>query len=260
MNDSLYVLVVDDEQIVLDSIKKLLRKENYVVYGVLSVNEALERIKQTKIDIILTDLMMPDIDGLEFMHMIKDDHPDIPVIMITGYATINTALQATQLGAFDYVAKPFTKKELHGVLNRASEMVTALGKNELTDSGKVKLIADDNPHMFKSVKDNAWLMVEENGIVLMGVEHSFLQTLGKVQNIYLPSVGDELRQGSSYLQIISSDLRSHSLLSPLSGTVMEVNQKVIDDPDSALQDPFGEGWLIRLRPSRFDLEIKELGL
>ena len=260
MSQTLNVLVVDDEQIVIDSIKKLLRKENYDVYGVLSVEEALDKMKQVHVDIILTDLMMPDIDGLEFMRMTKDEHPNLPVIMITGYATINTALQATQLGAFDYVAKPFTRKELHGVLKRASEMVTTSKLNSNIDNTKERQGVGENPHMFKSVKDNAWLMLEENGIVLMGIEHSFLQTLGKVQNIYLPSVGDELRQGSSYLQIMSTDLRSHTLLSPLSGTVVEVNQKVIDDPDSSLQDPFGEGWLIRLRPSRFDLEIKEIGL
>ncbi len=260
MDKTLNVLVVDDEQIVLDSIKKLLKKENYDVCGVLSVGEALEKIKQTKIDIILTDLMMPEIDGLEFMRMVKDDQPDLPVIMITGYATINTALQATQLGAFDYVAKPFTRKELHGVLNRASEMVTASGRIENSDAEAVSHTSEENPHIFKSAKDSVWLVLEEDGIVLMGIEHSFLQTVGKVQNIYLPSVGDELRQGSSYLQIMSTDLRSHKVLSPLSGTVIEVNKKVIDDPDSALQDPFGEGWLIRLRPTRFDLEIKELGL
>lgn len=139
-------------------------------------------------------------------------------------------------------------------------MVNASGIKEKSDLGTKSQTAEENPHMFKSVNDNAWLVLEEDGIVLMGIEHSFLQTVGKVQNIYLPSVGDELRQGSSYLQIMSTDLRSHTLLSPLSGTVIEVNQKVIDDPDFTLQDPFGEGWLIRLRPSRFNFEIKELGL
>ena len=72
--------------------------------------------------------------------------------------------------------------------------------------------------------------------------------------------GDEVRQGAVYLQIFSSDMRSYSVLSPLSGSVVEVNQKVVDDAESALQDPFGDGWLIRLKPSRFDAEVKELGL
>jgi len=262
MDKNLNVLVVDDEQIVLDSVRKHLGKENFIIHTVLAVDQALEKVRQGIIDIILTDLMMPEIDGLEFMRLVKADFPHLPVIMITGYATINTALQATQLGAFDYVAKPFTRKELQGVVKRAAEMVKlsrSVRHGRITGE-KTAAGSDEQAQIFKSVGDNAWLMLQDDGIVLFGIEHSFLQTIGAVQNIYLPSIGDELRQGGPFLQIMSVDLRSHSLVSPLSGTVVEVNQKVIDDPISALQDPFGEGWLIRLRPSRFDLEIKELGL
>jgi glycine cleavage system H protein len=114
--------------------------------------------------------------------------------------------------------------------------------------------------MFKSVGDNAWMMMGEGGIVLLGVEHSFVSTIGKIQTINLPAQGDEVRQGGVYLQIFSSDLRSHTVLSPLSGTVVAVNEKVLNDPECILQDPYGEGWLIRLKPSRFDTEIKTLGL
>jgi len=125
MDKTIDILVVDDEQIILDSIEKHLRKESYNVYSVLSVQQALDMMKQTVFDIYLTDLMMPEIDGMEFMKIIKTDQPKAPVIMITGYATINTALQAKQLGAFDYIAKPFTRKELMGVIRRAAELVTA---------------------------------------------------------------------------------------------------------------------------------------
>ncbi|MBU8932857.1 MAG: response regulator [candidate division Zixibacteria bacterium] len=262
MDRKLNVLVVDDEQIVLDSVRKHLGKEDYVIHTALAADKALELVRQGEIDIVLTDLMMPEIDGLEFMRLVKVDFPHLPVIMITGYATINTALQATQLGAFDYVAKPFTRKELQGVVRRAAEMASPPDSAQRGQITGERSDTDSHERIqeFKSVGDNAWLMLRDDGIVVFGVEHSFLQTIGTVQNIYLPSIGDKLRQGGTYLQIMSTDMRSHSLVSPLSGTVVEVNQKVIDDPQSALQDPFGEGWLIRLQPSRFDLEIKELGL
>ena len=262
MDKNLNVLVVDDEQIVLDSVQKHLGKKDYIIHTALAADKGLEIVKQGEIDIILTDLMMPEIDGLEFMRLVKIDFPHLPVIMITGYATINTALQATQLGAFDYVAKPFTRKELQSVVLRAAEMISPSGSTRRgqTRNERESTDPDKRVQIFNSVGDNAWLMLQDDGIVVFGIEHSFLQTIGAVQNIYLPSVGDKLRQGGPYLQIMSTDMRSHSLVSPLSGTVVEVNQKVIDDPVSALQDPFGEGWLIRLQPSRFDLEIKELGL
>jgi len=257
MEKEVSVLVVDDEQIVLDSIKKLLRREAYVVYSALSVDEALNIMKEHEIEVILTDLMMPDIDGLELMAMVKKEHPHMPVIMITGYATINTALQATQLGAFDYIAKPFSKKELLGVLKRASDLVTA-GATGVAAEGAGN--ARQEVDRIKAIGDNSWLMLLEDETVMLGVEGSFIQMIGKIQSIYLPDKGDEIRQGGQYLQIFSADMRSHTILSPLSGTVMDVNQKVLDDPSSALQDPYGEGWLIKLKPDRFDAEIKLLGL
>jgi glycine cleavage system H protein len=96
--------------------------------------------------------------------------------------------------------------------------------------------------------------------VLLGVKKSFLEPIGKIQNVFLPAIGDELRQGSVYIRIFSSDMRSHTVLSPLSGEVVDVNKKVIEDPNTILKDPHGEGWLIRLKPSKFEFEIKELGL
>ncbi len=263
MDRKIGVLVVDDEQIVLDSIRKHLRKEEYTLHCVLSAHEALEKMRTDDIDIILTDLMMPDIDGLELMATVKVDRPNLPVIMITGYATINTALQATQLGAFDYVAKPFSKKELLAVVKRAADLVRAAADSDRPSGGDEEVVAQQEREFlrsFKKIGDRSWLMLQEDGIVIMGVERSFIETVGRIQTIYLPSKGDEIRQGSVYLQIFSSDLRSHNVLSPLSGIVVDVNQKVLDDPVSALQDPYGEGWLIHIKPSRFDFEIKLLGL
>jgi CheY-like chemotaxis protein/glycine cleavage system H lipoate-binding protein len=263
MEQNLSVLVVDDEQIVLDSVKKHLRKENYTVHQSYSVQEALDLMKETRIDIILTDLMMPDIDGLEFMNLVKKDFPQLPMIMVTGYATINTALQATQLGAFDYIAKPFTKKELLGVLKRAAEIVHAAEKaSKLTNkNGKpIKESTMRESSSFKTIGDHSWLMMQEDQTVLLGVKRTFLHTVGNIQSVHLPEEGDELRQGGVFLQIFSVDLQSHSLIAPLSGIVIEVNKNVIDNPDSSLQDPYGEGWLIRLKPSKFDYEIEMLGL
>ncbi|RKX19075.1 MAG: hypothetical protein DRP51_08030, partial [Candidatus Zixiibacteriota bacterium] len=256
MNEKINILVVDDEQIVLNSIKKLLRNDEYSVHTVFSVKDALEKMKETDIDVVLTDLMMPDVDGLEFMQMIKKDYPKTPVIMITGYATINTALQATQLGAFDYIAKPFSKKELLAVLRRATELVRNKGAMADSADGPTPLKTDT----IKAVGDNSWMMLEHNGKLRLGIERAFLRPIGKIQSIYLPAKGDELRQGGAYLQVFSTDMRAHTIMSPFSGTVTEVNQKVLDDPDSALQDPYGEGWLIRLKPSRFDAERELLGL
>lgn len=260
MENTLNILVVDDEQVVLDSIVKHLRKENYIVKTVLSANDAIKLITKTRVDIVLTDLMMPEIDGLDFMRQVKSDLPNIPVIIITGYATINTALQATRLGAFDYIAKPFTKAELLAVVKRAAEITqsaTALNKND-NKANPGQNASDYEIGSIKSIGENCWMIVEKSGQVLIGVEHAFLQTIGKIQNVQLPSVGDQLRQGSVYLQIYSTDMILHKVQSPLSGTVTEINQKAVEDPNATLEDPYGKGWLMRLNPTKLDFEVKEM--
>jgi len=262
MSDELNVLVVDDEQIVLDSVKKHLRKEALKVHTALTVDDALKIMDETKINIVLTDLMMPEIDGLEFMALVKKRDRCIPMIMITGYATINTALQATQLGAFDYIAKPFTKKELLGVVNRAADLVRTGSDKKCREKSRPGEDDDApaNDERFKTLDDHSWMMMQSDDTVLLGVKRTFLHTVGKIESVHLPSKGDQIRQGGAFLQVISADMQSHSLMAPLSGTVVDVNSKVLDNPDLSLQDPYGEGWLIRLKPSKFNYEIKMLGL
>jgi CheY-like chemotaxis protein/glycine cleavage system H lipoate-binding protein len=261
MGNRLNILIVDDEQIVLDSIGKHLKNESdYNLLTALSVDEAFKVMDKSKVHIILTDLMMPEIDGLEFMKILRDRHPNIIAIMITGYATINTALQSMQLGAFDYLAKPFTREELKKVVKRASELaVTILDASE---SEIVKLRETETEKIMGAIKgigEHSWLTREEDGTVLIGAERSFLYSIGRIQTVYLPSVGDELRQGSVYFQVFSTDLRSLSLLSPLTGTVIKVNEDIYKDPNGVLQDPYGNGWLIRINPTNFDTEIKLMG-
>jgi len=260
MEHTVKILVVDDEQVVLDSIKKHLKKDDYSIQTALTAKQGLDLLDGDTFDIVLTDLMMPEMDGLEFMKEVKDRHPHTPVIMITGYATINTALQATELGAFDYIAKPFTKSELRSVLQRASDLVLKADLPEGKETEDETSRGEEEDRKPKIIGDHSWLMMQKDGSVLLGVERSFLHKIGRIQNIFLPDPGDVIRQGSVYLQIFSADMRSHTVLSPLSGSVIEINNKVLSNPAAILEDPYGEGWMIRLKPSRFDLEIKALGL
>jgi len=262
MERTLNILVVDDEQIVLDSVNKHLKKDNYNILAVLSAQDGLSLMAKTRIDIVLTDLMMPSIDGLELMKIIKADYPQVPIIMITGYATINTALKATQLGAFDYIAKPFSKAELRGVILRAAELaMKAESLSEKTSAGDEAIgEAGGRRDAFKTIGDKTWLVVQDDGTVLLGVERSFLHAVGRIQTVFLPSKGDRLRQGSVYCQIFSSDLRAHTVISPLSGTVVQINEQVINSPESLIEDPYGEGWLVKIQPSDFEHERQLLGL
>jgi DNA-binding NtrC family response regulator len=106
------VLVIDDEQIVLDSIRKILKEEDYEIDASLSGREGLDRAIKEQYDVVLTDIRMPDIGGMRVLRDIKRAKPSLPVVMITGYATVQSAVQAMKLGAMDYLEKPFTPERI----------------------------------------------------------------------------------------------------------------------------------------------------
>jgi CheY-like chemotaxis protein/glycine cleavage system H lipoate-binding protein len=260
MENKINLLVVDDEQIILDSIRKLLKKEDvYSIYTVNSVDSALEYMKNNRADIILTDLMMPDKDGLEFLNILNKMNYDGIVIMLTGYATINSALQAMELGAFDYLAKPFTRTEITRILNRARDLIAAnknIEKEDAANHRPEQSIIDNQSVTGK----NTWFMTTDDGLVMIGVERPFVIEIGSIESVYMPEVGDEIRQGSSFFQIFSSDFRTFSVTSPFSGVVKEINKAVIKEPAKYLDDPYNTGWLIKLLPSKFEVELSSLSL
>jgi DNA-binding response OmpR family regulator len=113
------ILVVDDEPVVVNSVRRTLSRRGYVVEEAFSGKEALNRILSEMYDLVLLDMRMPDGNGLELLPTIKKHRPALPVVMVTGYASIDTAVDAIQRGASDYVAKPFTPEELCAAANKA---------------------------------------------------------------------------------------------------------------------------------------------
>ncbi len=115
------VLVIDDEQIVHESVRRILEQEGYLVDGAYRVDQGLEKLANEPYDLVLTDLMMPDRSGMEVVEAVARDHPDTGLVMFTGFATVDSAVQSMKLGALDYLPKPFTPDELVTVLHRALE-------------------------------------------------------------------------------------------------------------------------------------------
>lgn len=115
------ILVIDDETIVHESCNRILTEEGYVVKSAFTGQEGFKKIEEESYDLVITDLKMPGISGMEALKKIKEDNSDIGIIMITGYSTAETAVEAMKLGAFDYLPKPFTPDELISVVNKALE-------------------------------------------------------------------------------------------------------------------------------------------
>jgi DNA-binding NtrC family response regulator len=123
------ILVVDDEMIVCESCKRILEEEGYEVETALSGKEAFEKMKANPFDIVITDLKMPGVDGMEVLRTFRKEYPDSIIIMITGFSAVETAVEAMKSGAFDYIPKPFTPDEVAIVVKKAIEKKNLMLEN-----------------------------------------------------------------------------------------------------------------------------------
>jgi two-component system response regulator HydG len=115
------VLVVEDDVEMLDLVREHLEAEGYTVVPLARGALAVARLRQETFDIVLTDLRMPDVDGMEVLQVARDTQRDVPVILLTAFGSIETAIQAIRQGAYDYITKPFALEEISLLLTKALE-------------------------------------------------------------------------------------------------------------------------------------------
>jgi DNA-binding NtrC family response regulator len=113
------VLVVDDEQNSREGLSKILTKEGYSVHTAENGKKALIEAENNRFDLIITDLRMPEMDGIEVLEKLREKNKDIGVVIVTAYGEVNSYLKAMNLGAFEYLNKPIHLEELRRVINKA---------------------------------------------------------------------------------------------------------------------------------------------
>jgi DNA-binding response OmpR family regulator len=241
------ILVVDDELPVCKSVSSALAIEDYAVDIALSAEEALEKQEESPYDIVITDLMMPGLGGMELLRIIMDKRPDTKVIMITGYPSIRSAVEATRLGAFDYIPKPFTPDELRSLVARA------LKSKRYHETQKIA-----PPPGIYYMPENSWASVEEEGMVKIGVHHLFLRTVDRVISIELPEIGAMRYQGEACAKVIDSRGHVHKLWAPVCGVVSKISEQLKDDYSKVVSDPYGEGWLMIVAATDLETDLKNL--
>jgi len=194
------ILVIDDEMIVHQSISRILEAEAYQVDGVLRVDEALERLKKTPYDLVLTDLMIPEKSGMEAVKAIARDYPDMGVVMFTGFPTVDSAVESMKLGSLDYLPKPFTPDELLAVVERSLERIHKIRRErELED-----LYAEAEKAIQSSLELKEILnSINENVVRLFKVKGSSLLILNKKNQSLQLASSTGLSEG--YLQKGSID-------------------------------------------------------
>ena len=232
------VLVVDDEQIVCNSCKKILSQEGHNVSVALNGREALKKVEEDKYDVVIADWKMPEIDGMEVLRIMKKNHPDIILIMITGYPSVESAVKAMRLGVSNYVPKPFTPDALTQALKKALEERKAERKDLLYYQNYI------------------WARMLEDGTVKIGVNNLFRERVGDILYIDIPLNETEVEQGRLCIRILASDKQVHKLYAPIRGRVIKTNYEINFNTDLINKDPFGKGWIVQIEPSNLEEDLK----
>ncbi len=248
------ILVIDDEIVVCGSVGKILRRDNHEITCVLTAEEGMEFLENQSFDLIITDLMLPKMSGMELLEKVKEKWPGIRVVMITGYATVKNALEAMKHGAFDFLPKPFTPDELRTAAERALQR-NKLGSAESAVS-KIQEDIADSENMY-CIPEYSWVRLKDD-MAVVGIDRVFLKTIGDIEHIEFPFKGDELLQGSICARLAGKNDRIYTIWTPISGKVIEINYDLNKDISILKKDPYGKGWLMTLQASSVKEDLRNL--
>jgi two-component system phosphate regulon sensor histidine kinase PhoR len=170
--DTVRILVVDDEKVIREGVERALAKRGYEVAKAEDGTRGLELLKEFDFDIVLTDLMMPGLDGFAVLKWIRENQPHVQVIVITGFATVTKAVSAMKQGAFDFVGKPFTPDYIRVVVDRAIEKIEMRLETERLREDKTRGLAaiDQSDSRLKTVfscMSEAVLITDLEGVVVL---------------------------------------------------------------------------------------------
>jgi CheY-like chemotaxis protein len=260
------ILAVDDEPVVLDAFRKILVLDGFSVDTVERGPEALGLVQRHDYDFVFTDLKMPDMGGVEVVKGVKQLRPDIDVVVITGYATIESAVETMRDGAADYVQKPFTAGELVEFTNRL--LVKRQARLEAQRLPQVRVVS---PGFAEPIRQgefcipggaflsdgHAWARIEASGQVRVGLDDFARQALGTIERADLPAKGTAVRRGGPIFAVRRGNATVR-FLAPLSGRVAEVNEELLAHPDWFAQSPYDGGWVCVVDPADLAGELTAL--
>ena len=264
-NPKARILCVDDEDVILDSFRKILVLDGYSVDTVNSGPEALNLIKSHHYDFVFTDLKMPEMDGVEVTKAVKNLRPDIDVIIVTGYATVETAVECMKYGAMDYVQKPFTEDELleftkKSLIKRQDRIQKQLKPRvHITHFAeeKVKFGEFAIPGGVFISEGHTWAAVAQDGSVKVGIDDFAKKLIGNIDDIEFPNLGMTVSKGQPLFTIKQGN-KTVKFNSPISGIVAKLNHELKDDLHSLNYSVYEKNWICTIDAEKLDVELPQL--
>ncbi len=260
MNKQFDILVIDDEQVIIDALNKICSTEGFRVDSSIEAKEALEKLSRNSYKIIVCDIMMPDVDGFEFLDETIKRKISSPVIMTTGYSTVENSVRSLYNGAIDFIPKPFTADEILNSIIRGLRFSEIQKKISSTSSEKndSTIIYVPCPAKYFRLGYSSWASEENTGSILIGITDLFLKVVESLEELDLYKIDEEIIQGNQCAALKSKDGLVHNILSPVTGRIIERNEEVLKEINIIEKDPYFNGWLYRVIPSESEYELKQL--
>jgi len=265
-NPKARILAVDDEAVVLDSFRRILVLEGFSIDTVQTGPEALSLVQRNDYDFCFTDLKMPIMDGVEVVKAVKHLRPDVDMVVITGYGTIETAVETLQHGATEYVQKPFTADELATFVNRL--LVKRQARLQSLAAPTVTIVspsqAENRPSNEFCVPGGAfiapghtWVRIEPDGQVRVGIDDFANKAMGNLGQTVLPEHGTQVKAGEALFSFKRNG-EEIRFSSPVTGKVVEGNSELRADASKVAHSPYKEGWVCRIQPADLTAELATL--
>jgi CheY-like chemotaxis protein len=241
------ILILDDDPVVTLSCKRILGAEGYSISTVEKGDAALNKLVKEDFDLFISDVMLPDISGMEVLKEARVIKPQTDVVIITGYPKLEDAKEASRLGAQQYLEKPFTPDFMINVAKKVFDKRGWILRQTFIDEFRdsvVSLKEQDNPVIF--YKEGTWARPIKGGLWEIGCDLRYWVLSGSMMYVDFIKGLDKFEAGKQFGSLYSGTGETNSLLSPMSGDVREINTKVNDVMAALMKDHLSEGWLLWL--------------
>jgi len=255
------ILVIEDEPMVTQAVVMVCGEEGMTVTAVDNASEALRLLQEGRFRLVLCDIMMQGMDGFQFLEQLARSGLQVPVIMMTGYSTVENAVRSLSAGALDYLPKPFTAEELLTIIRRclrSSALLEAAESAGLEREGAMGFVPC--PDRYLRLGYVSWVLMEGEGTARIGVCDLFLKAAEGIRALELAMPGEDLLQGIPCAVATAPDGSTHGIMCPMSGKVLEVNADVESRPSLVEKDPYFKGWLYRILPADPESNLQWLSL
>ncbi len=241
------ILVLDDDPVVTLSCKRILGAEGYNIITTDKGEDAIKKIKNEEFDLLITDIRLPDINGIIVLKESKIIQPKLDVVIITGYPTLEDAKESVRLGAFEYIEKPFTPEFMTNVAQKVFDQRGWILRKAFIDEFRndiVSLRDAENPVIF--YKEGTWARPIRNGMWEIGCDIRYWLLSGQLMYIDVPAELKMVVAGESFAKVLSGSGQTEDLISPMTGKVVELNGNVNTAMSALIRDNLSEGWLLWL--------------